>query len=173
MIRMIHNRIRTAAVLVGAGSMVFAVSACSTQSGAREFAVYQPPPTLADHPDPDFDRKMTGAVLFFAADLTDEEGDAVGRVMGQVTTIDVTLDDQPEEDRFREIIFNLRDGQIIALGASEYVATGDLQPDFADSNAPVTAVVVGGTQEYLGARGTVTTTKLEDGTFEHDFQLQE
>lgn len=164
---------RNTAALMAAAALAMTGSACSPQAESREFTVYQQPPILAEHHDPDFDRGQTGTVLFFAADLTDEEGNANGRIIGQVTTIDVTLDGQREEDRFRELVFNLPDGQIIALGASEYVATGELQPDFADDNAPVTAVIVGGTQEYQGAQGAVTTTKLEDGSYQHDFQLQE
>jgi hypothetical protein len=81
--------------------------------------------------------------------------------------LDVTLDGIDEEDRLRELVFNLEDGQIIVLGASKYVAAE--APDFGSDNAPVTAVIVGGTGVYVGVRGTVVTEKLDDGTFTHTF----
>lgn len=173
MLTIARIRLRNIAVLLGVGALAFTVSACAGESGTREFTVYQKPPILVPDPDSDSDGSRTGAELFFAADLTDEEGTANGRVMGQVTTIDVTIDGQLEEDRFRELVFDLSTGQIIVLGASEYIASDPLSPDFADDNAPVTAVIVGGTGEYEGVRGTVVTTRLDDGTYEHDFTVQQ
>jgi|TARA_B110000285_G_scaffold116981_1_gene132598 hypothetical protein len=153
-------------VLVGA----LVLSGCSNVSSAGQldsFSVIQGAPVLADHPDPDFIPNSTGAVLFFAADLRDSEGNAFGELFGQVTTLDITLDGVEEEDRLRELVFNLNDGQLICMGASQYAASR--VPDFGDDNAPVTAVIVGGTEAYTGARGTVVTEKLDDGTFTHNF----
>ncbi|MGA0209621.1 MAG: hypothetical protein ACO3LZ_06840, partial [Candidatus Nanopelagicales bacterium] len=90
-------------------------------------------------------------------------------VIGQVTAFDVTLDGVDPEDRFRELVFNLTTGQIVVLGSSQYVA-GSV-PDFANDNAAVTAVIVGGTGDYVGARGTVTTKKRPNGTYRHTFRF--
>lgn len=88
----------------------------------------------------------SGAVLFVAADLRNLKRKKMG-----------------------ELVFNMKDGQIVVLGASQYTAT--TAPDFAKDNAPVTAVIVGGTGDYIGARGIVTTKKLKNGTFRHTFKF--
>lgn len=112
-------------------------------------------------------------VLFFGAVLRDQGGQQIGKVVGEIVTVDVDVDGASDEDRFRKLAFNFDDGQIIALGSSEYVGSADDQTNFARNNAPVTAVVVGGTDQYQGVSGVVITTKLADGTYEHNFQLQE
>lgn len=133
--------------------------------------VQQDKPILANHSDPDFVPNSTGHVLFFGADLRNGRGNKIGEVIGQVTTMDVTLDGAEEEDRFRELVFNLKRGQIVVLGASQYAATK--APNFANNNAPVTAVVVGGTGDYAGVRGTVTTKKRKNGTYTHTFTFMQ
>jgi hypothetical protein len=69
------------------------------------------------------------------------------------------------------LVFNLKNGQIVALGASQYATT--IAPNFANSNAPVTIAIVGGTGDYAGARGTVTTKKRANGTYKHTFRFIE
>jgi hypothetical protein len=136
-------------------------------SASNSLVVVQDAPVLASHPDPDIKPNTTGAVLFFGADLRDTKGKKVGELIGQVTTLDVTLDGVDEVDNFRELVFNMKKGQIVVLGASQYVA-GNV-PNFASNNAPVTAVIVGGTGKYVGVRGVVTTKKRANGTFRHTF----
>ena len=146
---------------------VLTVAGCSSGTTIASSPLSQDPPVLADHPDPDVLPNTTGAVLFFASNVRNGAGDLVGELFGQVTTLDVTLNGIDEEDRLRELVFNLDDGQIIVLGASQYAATD--APDFGNDNAPVSAVIVGGTGAYVGVRGTVVTEKLENGTFTHSF----
>lgn len=152
-----------AATLVAATILV---SPAANAADSNKLVVMQDAPTLATAAHTE--ANTTGAVLFFAADLRNLKRKKIGEVIGQVTTFDVTLDGvDEEEDRFRELVFNMKDGQIVVLGASQYTATA--APDFANDNAPVTAVVVGGTGDYIGARGIVTTKKLKNGTFRHTF----
>jgi hypothetical protein len=164
---------RTQLVAAVAAALALSLSACGASEASDSFTVFQDSPTLVDRPAPDFIEGRTGAVLFFNGALRDEDGRQIGDLIGQVTTIDVAAGSREYEDRFRELAFNLEDGQIIVLGASEYVSADAPSPDFANDNAPVTGVVVGGTEKYLGARGVVITTKLADGTYEHDIQLKE
>lgn len=151
-----------AATLVAATILV---SPAANAADSNKLVVMQDAPTLATAAHTE--ASTTGAVLFFAADLRNLKRKKIGEVIGQVTTFDVTLDGVDEVDRFRELVFNMKDGQIVVLGASQYTATA--APDFANDNAPVTAVVVGGTGDYIGARGIVTTKKLKNGTFRHTF----
>lgn len=146
---------------------VLTVAGCSSSTTTASSSLSSDPPVLANHSDPDFLPNTTGAVLFYAANLRNGEGELVGELLGQITTLDVTLNGIDEEDRLRELVFNLDDGQIIVMGASRYAATES--PDFGNNNAPVSAVVVGGTGAYAGVRGTVVTEKLDNGTYTHTF----
>ena len=137
----------------------------------KRLVILQDAPVLADHHDPDFKPNETGAVLFFGADLRSTKGKKVGELIGQITTFDVRLDGVDEEDRFRELVFNMKGGQIVALGASQYARTE--VPNFADNNAPVTIAIVGGTGDYAGVRGTVTTKKRANGTYKHTFTFMD
>ena len=143
------------------------VSPTAHAADSNKLVVTQDAPTLATAAHTE--ANTSGAVLFFAADLRNTKRKKIGEVIGQVTTIDVTLDVVGEEDRFRELVFNMKDGQIVVLGAAQYTAT--TAPDFAKDNAPVTAVIVGGTGDYIGARGIVTTKKLKNGTYRHTFKF--
>lgn len=135
----------------------------------NELVVMQDVPILAA--EPDSKPNTLGATLYFGADLRDAEGKKIGELIGRVTTVDVLLDGVEEEDRFRELVFNMRKGQIVVLGASQYVAAES--HDFANDNAPVTAVIVGGTGDCVGVRGAVKTTKRKNGTFIHSFRFVE
>ena len=158
--------------LVISAALVAAVGLVSPAANAAEtekLVIFQGAPVIVDHPDPDFESDKTGHVFFFAGDLRNAKAKKIGEVIGQVNTLDVTLDGAEEEDRFRELVFNMAKGQIVVLGASQYVA-GSV-PNFANDNAAVTAVVVGGTGDYVGVRGTVTTKKRPNGTYRHTFRL--
>jgi hypothetical protein len=157
-----------AAVISG----ILVLTGCSASDSGDSFTVVQDVPVLVDHPNRDLKGRI-GAVLFFGAVLRDQGGQQIGKVVGEIVTVDVDVDGASDEDRFRKLAFNFDDGQIIALGSSEYVGSDDDQTNFARNNAPVTAVVVGGTDQYQGVSGVVITTKLADGTYEHNFQLQE
>lgn len=152
-------------VLAIALVVTFAPAASATQSGT--LVVLQDAPVLANQPNADPKPNTTGAVLFFGADLRNTKGRKIGELIGQVTTLDVKLDNVEEVDRLRELVFNMKKGQIVVLGAAQY--TGTEAPNFANDNAPVTAVIVGGTGEYVGVRGVVKTKKRKDGTYRHSF----
>lgn len=164
-----HNSIRIGLATLASISLLLTGAHTASAATSTTLTVEQDAPVLVNHPDPDHDVNNTGAVLFFAADLRNAKGNKVGELIGQVTTFDVTLDGVAERDRFRELVFNMRKGQIVVLGASLYAVTES--PDFGNDNAPTTAVVVGGTGKYAGVRGTVTTKKRSNGTFRHTFKF--
>ncbi len=70
-------------------------------------------------------------------------------------------------DRFRELAFNMSKGQILALGTSQYIASK--APGFASDSESSIAVIVGGTGEYVGVQGTVTSKQYKVGTYQHTF----
>jgi len=151
------------------------LSGCAAQGGADSFTLSQDVPMMSsqtaelDSGVVAFEPSDVGAIVFFNGDLRDEDGVLVGELIGVLTSVELSQDDQPEYDRMRELIFNLEGGQIFALGASSYKAIDEM-PD-PGMNTPVEAAVVGGTGKYVGAMGTVTTTLLDDKTYTHEFVL--
>lgn len=121
----------------------------------------QTAPTLANVPDPSV--VQTGGVLYVASDLLDLKGNKVGDFLGQVTTVDVTIDDLGGVDKYRQFAFNLKGGQIIALGFTSYLDSAVPLPAFQANSA--SAAIVGGTGEYAGIRGTLISVRREDKTY--------
>lgn len=109
----------------------------------------------------------TGYTFAYEAILRAPGGKRVGLLSGVVQTIDVTLGKVEEEVRHREIVFGLRGGQLVAQGVSAYPAS---QTEVA-ANRPVVIAIVGGTGDYIGARGEVTTSRRADGSYRHVITL--
>lgn len=109
----------------------------------------------------------TGYAFAYEAVLRGPAGKRVGLLSGVVQTIDVTLGKVEEEIRHREVVFGLRGGQLVAQGVSAYPAS---QTEVA-ANRPVVIAIVGGTGDYIGARGEVTTSRRADGTYRHVITL--
>ena len=78
------------------------VSPAANAADSNKLVVMQDAPTLATAAHTE--ANTSGAVLFFAADLRNLKRKKIGELIGQVTTIDVTLDGVNEEDRFRGIV---------------------------------------------------------------------
>jgi hypothetical protein len=109
----------------------------------------------------------SGYSFAYEAVLRGSGGKRVGLMSGVVLTIDVTLGQEIDEIRHRELVFTLKGGQLVAQGVSEYPAA---QTEVAASR-PVVIAIVGGTGDYLGARGEVTTTRRANGTYRHVITL--
>ena len=102
-----------------------------------------------------------GDVTYFESKLT-KDGKPFGTLIGIIETHGVS-DGTNLETRFRKLVFELPDGQIVASGASTYV----IGPDFVPLNAgkQVVIAITGGTGSYIGASGELKTTRNEDNTY--------
>lgn len=109
-----------------------------------------------------------GDLLMFEAALVGEDG-LNGNLIGYLLTADLPDDDgQVMEERIGSLVFNLGgDTSIVVHGGSVYPDGG---VEMATGTGQVRAVI-GGTGDYIGARGQVTTTRNEDQTYEHHFEL--
>jgi len=110
-----------------------------------------------------------GSVLYFEGKLRDLSGKEIGRVSGHITVTDVSPYSAKNKSRYRELVFQLPGGQIIALGAANY--DKKMITRFEDGNAPVTIAIVGGTGKYRSAKGEVVTTKPGFGIYRHAITL--
>jgi len=107
----------------------------------------------------------TGSILYFEGLLHTTTEKRIGLLTGQTTVIDLSPESGETTVRYRELVFALPGGQIVALGTSIYAARATT--NFRDDNAPVTIAVVGGTGKYRSVQGEVITTKRPDGSYRH------
>jgi hypothetical protein len=132
-----------------------------------EFTVHQEIPTLSDI-DIGNGGKSHGDMLAFEAAISTEDGDQ-GVLSGILITVGLPGGQGDVfEDRIGNLVFEFGDGDsIVVAGASDYA--GDATE--MNANHPQLRAVIGGTGKYLGARGQVATTRNDDGTYDHAFQL--
>jgi hypothetical protein len=107
-------------------------------------------------------------MLAFEAAITSDDGTA-GILRGILTTVDIP-DGAGDvlADRVGQLVFDLGDGSMLVVsGASVYPHQS---VEMAINQAQVRAVI-GGTGDFIGARGQVTTVRNEDGSYEHSFEL--
>ncbi len=156
-------------LVLALGAAVFAVSACDSDS-TDNFTVRQAVPQITEF---GVDGRTGGKeyVLAFEAGLT-RDREPAGELVGLLTTVD-----PPEpakggseilETRFANLYFDFSStDSIVVSGATVYPAN---QAEM-EAGRPQLRAVTGGTGEYAGASGQVTTTRREDGTYSHAFEL--
>lgn len=109
-----------------------------------------------------------GDMLAFEAAVTTENG-TKGTLSGILITIDLPEGSEDVfEDRIGQLVFNLgASDSIVVAGKSIYAE----EESEMNTNHPQLRAVIGGTGQFIGARGQVTTIRNSDGTYEHSFQL--
>lgn len=166
---MIKPRNARVGLLIALGLTVLAVQACDSDS-AETFTVRQAVPQITEF---GVEGRTGGKeyVLAFEAGLT-RDGSPAGELVGLLTTVD-----PPEpaeggseilETRFASLYFDFSStDSIVVSGATVYPAN---QAEM-EAGRPQTRAVTGGTGEYAGVGGQVTTTRRDDGTYSHAFEL--
>lgn len=145
--------------------VVAALSACTADT--KTLVVFSDVPVIVPVPTSDGQSGTTGERLFYSGMLRNSENEGIGELIGQLTTFSVIVNDVPEIDRFRKLVFNMSQGQIYVQGASQYINSE--APRFAEDGDSTTAIILGGTGDYVGVQGTVTSKQNEDGTYQHTF----
>ena len=153
-----------------ASALITACGAHSTNPSTETLTVYQDAPkmSLLDLGAPG---NSLGDVYHFSAPLHSERGGPVtGELIGSKTLVKMPADANPKTERRATLMFfNFADGkdQIIAFGAADYSPS---VPEFEAGQSAVRAVL-GGTGKYIGARGQVTSTRNQDGSYTQVFTL--
>ena len=159
-VRRFARRAAVAAVLGGA----LILGACSSGDDTRTLIIEQDAPALASYGGPAGILK----VLAFDARITDPDG-TEGVLFGYLLTADLpdASGEAQTEERIGTLVFTFGTSDLIVSGGTSYPATGaEMQADESQPRA-----VVGGTGDYLGARGEVVTVRNTDGTYTHTFTL--
>ena len=87
-----------------------------------------------------------------------------------VITVDIPEQDHEIfQDRIVQMVFDLGDTNTLVIGGkSVYPHKGGHEMK---ENQPQIRAIIGGTGNFIGARGQATTTRNDDGTYEHRIQL--
>jgi hypothetical protein len=162
------------AALTVAGTIGFALGSASALPSAqaeqhtRMFELTQQPPALHA-----IDHHIEGAsvadVLLYEATIAGEQGEA-GILTGFLITADVPDAETGDvhQDRLGQLFFDLGNGNgLVVVGEAIYRGEeAEMTPNTAQLRA-----VVGGTGDFMGARGQVATTRNDDGSYRHEFTL--
>jgi hypothetical protein len=99
----------------------------------------------------------------------EKDGEPYGSIMGSMTKVGALGAGWREdrEERMLTAVFDLPSGQISVLGVSYYFEGDELLP----AGEPVTRSIVGGTGDYVGIDGEVTTVRNEDGSYTHTLSI--
>ena len=157
------------AAVLGSTLMVACGLHCTNPS-TETLTVYEDAPTLKllDLGAPG---NSPGDVYHFFAPLHSSPGGPVtGEVFGSKTLIKMATDANPNlETRATVLFFTFtnRQDQIVALGAHDYPPTAG---EF-DAGQPVVRAILGGTGNYMGARGQLASTRNADGSYTQVFTL--
>ncbi|MDG2083398.1 MAG: hypothetical protein P8K66_00400, partial [Planctomycetota bacterium] len=151
-------------------------SGCSLSVGLRigndksDLVVYNSPPSIEHFSLGDTDRAH-GEIVSWHAGLHDAEGEGSTRLGHCNGTMQVTLDNYgPENDREHrmtmiELDWEDSNDSLLISGSHPY-KSGHLETD-----TPIIRAIVGGTGEYRGARGEMTSEKLASGWYRHEIWL--
>ena len=142
------------------------------QPTTETVTLIQGPPTVVEHPS--VEAGSTGHAAYFAASLTLPDGSEAGLLSGKTELIDVNLDGVDDQIRYRTLVFQLADGQIVVGGVSGYapgvqLGSGSLVKTEGE-DLPELAVL-GGTQKYSGVSGYLTSEERDDRTWVHTLVL--
>jgi hypothetical protein len=166
----IHQRTLTGLAALLLSSLITACSAHSSNPSVETFTLYEDAPkmSLLDLGAPG---NSLGDVYHFSAPLHSERGGPVtGELIGSKTLVKMPADANPNlERRATLMFFTFANGndQIIAFGAADYSPS---DPEFEAGKSAVRPVL-GGTGKYIGARGQVTSTRNQDGSYTQVFTL--
>jgi hypothetical protein len=111
-----------------------------------------------------------GDLTAFDAIFTNNK-DLNGKLSGFIMTVDVPSGTESFQDRIVQMAFDFGDSNTIVIGGKT-VYPNSLGAEFTKL-IPQTRAVIGGTGTYMGARGQLTSTRNDDGTYEHLIELMD
>ncbi len=147
-----------------------ALPAAQAEQHTRTLVLTQQPPAL--HPvDLHIEGASVADMVLYEATIAGEQGES-GMLTGFLITADVPDAETGDvhQDRLGQLSFDLGNGTSLVV-AGEAIYPGEEVEMTA--NAEQLRAVVGGTGEFMGARGQVATTRNDDGSYRHEFTLRD
>lgn len=146
----------------------FAVAGLSGQAMAetRSLKLHQDKPELTQI-DLGAAGSSHGDMLAFQAAVTADTG-AKGNMFGLLVTIDIAEGEDAFEDRTGQIYVDFGNGNsLVVAGRSVYKDNAKEM----EASTPQLRAVIGGTGDYIGSTGQMTTTRNADGSYDHLVEL--
>jgi hypothetical protein len=134
----------------------------------RTIVLTQQPPAL--HPvDLHIEGASVADMVLYEASVAGEQGES-GMLTGFLITADVPDAETGDvhQDRLGQLSFDLGNGNSLVVAGEAVYPGEDVEMT---ANAEQLRAVVGGTGEFMGARGQVETTRNEGGSYRHEFTL--
>ena len=143
------------------------LAGCSDQNDLKQtvitFNLYNSPPSITSHTIDNQEDKL----VVWNADFHNKPSatsSALGDVHGSMLIIKATKE---LEDRLTNLEFdwdNSKDSLLIS-GIHAYPA------DKAETDTPIHRAIIGGTGKFIGARGEITSSRLDGGWYKHEISL--
>lgn len=159
---------RALLTLVTLATLAATAVSSNAAEAKRTLKLHQEKPVLA-HLDMGETGNSHGDILAFEAAISGENG-LKGQMQGLLITIDIADGEDTYEDRSGQIYVDLGDGNtLVVAGRSVYKGT----EKEIEAGVPQIRAIIGGTGDYMGARGQMTTTRNGDGSYDHLVELAE
>jgi hypothetical protein len=156
------RNIRTLVTLV---SLAAAATAAQAGEAKRSFTLTQQKPALTQL-DLGAAGTSHGDLLAFTAQVSGENG-LKGTMQGLLVTVDFVDGENLVEDRIGQITMDFGNGNaMVVAGKSVYRGSPEME-----ASAPQLRAITGGTGDFMGAMGQMTTTRNADGTYNHLIEL--
>jgi hypothetical protein len=137
---------------------------------AEEFTIHQDAPVIVPLDAGPAGPTVGDSFYFYAALRVAPAGSVVGEVFGTKVVVKTATAQHPlVEQRITNLVFTFNDrrDQIVVAGVADYpTADAEFDPD-----RPVVRAIVGGTGEFIGARGELTSTRHPLGGYTQAFAL--
>jgi hypothetical protein len=136
----------------------------------QEFTIHQDAPVIVPLDAGDAGPSVGDSFYFNAVLRVVPAGPVVGEVFGTKVVVKTATALEPlVEQRITNLVFTFNDrrDQIVVAGVADYPAAGaEFDPD-----QPVVRAIVGGSGEFIGARGELTSTRHPLGGYTQVFAL--
>ena len=170
--RVTSSRIGMALAVAAIAMTGIAVRIAADEPATTEMTLQQEPPELVllDH---GVEGASHGDFMFFDSSIRSEDGSLSGIMTGTLLVANMhppgDVADQEVQSRFANVVIDVADkGTIVIMGSATYPADSAAEMEM---NAAQVRAIVGGTGEYIGARGEAATTRNEDGSYTHQLTL--
>ena len=163
-----NNRFHPLSVTALLTSLLLLVVLAAPVSAAGEkgsLSVYHDP-VVVTLTNASSDGHQLGDLRVTSTELTDEDGQVIGRLEATLTTTAVDVPADGDEIRISTLVFSFGDGdvdQVVVGGSALYPAQG---PTIATGNV-TTRPIVGGSGRFSGAAGSAVTEHLADDSWVH------